>query len=624
MTHLPTLAGLVAFSLLTAPGDSRGALFAAAVVDYQPGSGATLTSPAAALGAPYPIVGEGSGFDAPLTPFNPPYEATHLAQIGEGGHLTLRLSHYTTSIGIFANAGIIDTDWPNGIAGDPVGSFGIDAVHLAFSMDGSVWTDAREISLDLPSAYFGDVAGTTPADFGKPHDLGLEDLAGKDLAGILAALDGSAGGTWLTPDLSGIGEIGYLRFSLPDDADPATSLTVEIDAVSIADGTAGAPVPVPEPGALTLLASVGAAALVRRRRKATPARAPTIALASATCVLAPPTAQAETLLAEDFATDPVAAGRAVLTGSPDRFEHSPGELVASYDLLKPHARIALPLARPLTEADTFTATLEFTLSAVDFDDFNLCQLSFGLVNQSHTGPRRTASPGDCWECLTVDYFPGAAYPSYTPTFVAQRPPGGGDALTSAHLKFPSGSESLIDDFGEIGTLPEGLRLRSTLHHDAPSRAVTLTLSDAAGGTPLTINSGGGADGDPGTVQLQLGAGDRFELDAFALLLWDHFQGGSATLTAHSIHVETAAAPPVDLLAAAFPEGPPEPVWTGAALELTYRRDLTESGFSVSAEHSLSLVDWSPVEHSVLSAGPGDEIRRVSVPSGYLRLRVTEL
>lgn len=327
--------------------------------------------------------------------------------------------------------------------------------------------------------------------------------------------------------------------------------------------------------------------------------------------------RAEDLLVEDFAADPVASGAALVSGDASRFVHTAGELTAAYDLLLPHSRMAWPLSSPLTEADSFTAHIEFELEDVDFDDFNLCQLSFGFINQANTGTRRTESPGDCWEMLSIDYFPGASFPSWTPTFVRQEPIGGADPLSGTYLKFPAGSASLINDFGEIEYLPESTTLTATLSYDAATQVITTSLADADGG--LAINAfGSNTDNDESTIQLQLTDNFPFEFDAFALLLWDHFQGGSANLTLRSIRVST---PELDLLATAFPNGLPDPVFNGGQLQLNFTRDLSQSGFTISAEHSLDLRQWAPVTSSVLSAGPGFEIHQVSVDEGFLRLRV---
>jgi hypothetical protein len=110
-----------------------------------------------------------------------------------------------------------------------------------------------------------------------------------------------------------------------------------------------------------------------------------------------------------------------------------------------------------------------------------------------------------------------------------------------------------------------------------------------------------------------------------LLHWHHAEGGSAQLTAHSITVETLATEPADLLAEAFPDGLPSPAYENGQLSLRYLRDVAKTGFEVSAEASTGLQDWQAITHSVISAGPGFEVRQVTVPaepSAYLRLRVT--
>ena len=332
----------------------------------------------------------------------------------------------------------------------------------------------------------------------------------------------------------------------------------------------------------------------------------------------------DVILSEDFATDPI-GGRAALTGSASRFVYSPGEITMDVDLTQPPARLAWPLSRTLTEADTFTLTLEFELDAVDFDPFsNFCQISFGFINQTNTGSARTSSPADSWELLTIDYFPGA-FPSYTPTFIRQNPDNGADPLNDTYLKFPHGPASFIADFDEIEILPERKRLTTTLHHDADSGRITISLADDRGGLAIN-NEIANPDGIESTIELQLDASYPFVFDAFALLHWNHAGGGTADFSAHSIRVETPTTAPTDLLAAAFPDGTPSPVYDNGQLTLTYLRDLTQTTFEVSAEASLDAIGWSPAPHSIINAGPGFELRRITIPgdfpSALVRFRVT--
>ena len=326
---------------------------------------------------------------------------------------------------------------------------------------------------------------------------------------------------------------------------------------------------------------------------------------------------ADTLLDEHFDSDS-APLRATISGDPSRFifDKSAGTLTASYDLLKPHARIAWPLSKTLRETDNFTATVEFSLSSVNFDDFNFCQLSFGLINTVHTGTRRTIAPGNSWECLTVDYFPGASYPTYAPTFISQDN-GSGNALTSDTLKFPGGATSLINDFGEIGSLPLNTKLTTTISYESTTRTITLRLAGEKGGLPINT-FGANPDRDSSTIQLTLADGFPFRFDAFALLLWQHNQPGSAVLDFHSIHVKS---PVMDPVRTAFPDGIPLPVFENGDLSLTYRCDLTNSAITVFAESSSNLRAWKRTPHTLISSGPGHEIRKVQTTDSFLRFKI---
>ena len=285
-THIPKTVGLAAIALagITLPSHSHAATFAAAVVDYQPGSGATLTTPSSALGMPGDIVGAGTGFDSILSPFSPHYEDGQIAQIGEGGSITLRLENFavitpgTPEIGVFTNFGLGDSDFPNGRAAADLNAqfatFGRDSAITEVSGDGNTWFNLGNIDFDQPSSAFTDAVtpfdadgtGLTPADFALPHGNLLADYAGQDWASIKTMLGSSAGGEWLELGATGLGQVGWIRFSLPDDGDPATALSFELDAVSVAAAATGSPVPIPEPGTTTLLVALASITALRRRR----------------------------------------------------------------------------------------------------------------------------------------------------------------------------------------------------------------------------------------------------------------------------------------------------------------------------------------------------------------------
>ena len=113
--------------------------------------------------------------------------------------------------------------------------------------------------------------GPQLADFGKPFAGGLAALDGKTYPQILAAFNGSAGGTWLNLDSLplAITQIGFVRFSDPlagpGSTFPAPTDTFELDAIAINQSLAGPPTPEPATGAL-LLAALGFSATRRSRR----------------------------------------------------------------------------------------------------------------------------------------------------------------------------------------------------------------------------------------------------------------------------------------------------------------------------------------------------------------------
>lgn len=278
---------LAAASLSTT---ARAASFASHVLDYTPGTGATLTNPAAALGAPGPIVGAGSGFDSVFSPFNPHFEASQIVQVGLGGSLTLQLSNFVLidrtpgvfELGVWENVGLFDNDFPNGTATNPAGEFGSDFARVEVSPDNSTWyalNGGNRILFNVPGNYFLNAGPIDPAppaspqfaDFGKPFTGGLAAFDGKTYPQILATLDGSAGGTWLNLDSLplGVTQIGFVRFSDPlmgpGSTFPPVTDTIEINAVAINQSLAGPPTPEPATGAL-LLAALGFSATRRSRR----------------------------------------------------------------------------------------------------------------------------------------------------------------------------------------------------------------------------------------------------------------------------------------------------------------------------------------------------------------------
>ena len=234
---------------------ARAAVVFASSYIYKPGTvSASYQDPAAALGKPNPV----SGMFL-LTPFNAAFQPSDMVGVGPGGSLTLKLSDPVSvgpgrELGVHAGVNLADMSVPNGQNRSPASTFNFRAADVAVSADGDDWVDLGSFTFNLPTNYY-DQGVTTPggqsaagpntheADFGKPFKGTLSDFDGKNWAGTLAVLDGSAGGTWLdvTPDQ--IGQFQYVRFT------PGTGQIMFVDAV--------AAVPEPAAGGVAALAVAG-------------------------------------------------------------------------------------------------------------------------------------------------------------------------------------------------------------------------------------------------------------------------------------------------------------------------------------------------------------------------------
>lgn len=239
------------------------AQYAVSVVSYSAGATPApggFTTASAALGEPTRFTGVGA-FPGAVTLFNPPYLSSEIVSVGEGGQITLRLSNYARTqaagpqLGVFTNAGFIETDFPNGQAGNPVGTFGVDSALVEVSENGLQWESLGTRMFNIPTngytdltSPFSEMPGGLQSTFVKPFAGTLSDFDGlkyaPDMLGLLA---GSAGGTWLDLSSTGLAQVGYVRFSVLDDGDDNTSLNFEIDGVSISRVAMGAAT-VPEPG----------------------------------------------------------------------------------------------------------------------------------------------------------------------------------------------------------------------------------------------------------------------------------------------------------------------------------------------------------------------------------------
>ena len=251
------------------------------VVDYSAGTvknsywGDPYTVPSAALGLPQFTQNVPDKFDTSgnqiafadnsvITPFNASFNPQNVVAISNGGSITLHLGSPIligpgAALGVHSAVGLNDASYPSGLNHNPAQTYTDPRVaDLLVSGNGTQWTDLGVHTFDAPTNIYRDAPdpygaqpGTTLADFSKPFTGGLHAFDGANWSQTLAALGGSAGGTWV--DLSGIPlpDVNYVRLAT------ATGQTMYVDAV-VADSS------VPEPVIGTVLLAV-AGALIRRR-----------------------------------------------------------------------------------------------------------------------------------------------------------------------------------------------------------------------------------------------------------------------------------------------------------------------------------------------------------------------
>jgi len=254
--------GCIAAVLLAVVAHVRCAPYTAVeVVSYTPGTGtsASLRNSSAALSLPGSIVpGWLAAYpDEPLSPLTPHYSGDHLVQVGSGGEITLRLERYVTvspsarELGVWEN--VFLTAGPGGGAGDPATVGGADSATVEVSANGIDFFSAGTFTFNWFGNYWadieskGDLTGSVIADFGRPFTGSLSGFDGLSFTQTIAQLDGTAGGTWLDLDASGLSEVGWVRFT-----GVAPGSTLELDGVSINSDLAGAET-VPEPSVTTLV-----------------------------------------------------------------------------------------------------------------------------------------------------------------------------------------------------------------------------------------------------------------------------------------------------------------------------------------------------------------------------------
>jgi len=284
---VPGCAAGFSLALAALPSFTRAGAFASGVMSYTPGGAdARFTTPQAALGAPDGVSGENPaaanfGFANVLSPFSPAFQSDEIVQIGEGGQITLQLSHYVTvgagnRLGVISNVGLIDSNYPNGQNSATAATFGGGSVQVRVSNDNIAWKDLGTVNFNIPSLYYvnaGPFDSAAPAspqltDFGTPFEGSLASFDGKDYAGTVnafkvAAGGYSGGGKWLDLSGTGLSQVGYVQFIVPDDGNANTNTRFALDSVSIANNAVGAALPEPVTGVLLV---AGAALLMGRRR----------------------------------------------------------------------------------------------------------------------------------------------------------------------------------------------------------------------------------------------------------------------------------------------------------------------------------------------------------------------
>jgi hypothetical protein len=125
-----------------------------------------------------------------------------------------------------------------------------------------------EFAFDIPTNGYTDlsdpfsaVSGGVESDFQQPFVGSLASFDGLAYShpsefDMLELLAGSGGGTWLDISASGLAQVGYVRFSVPDDM-TAANFKFELDAVSISHMALGRPVPEPATAVAAITLALG-------------------------------------------------------------------------------------------------------------------------------------------------------------------------------------------------------------------------------------------------------------------------------------------------------------------------------------------------------------------------------
>ena len=232
--------------------------FAVEVVDYVQGSnvpsdfisGELFNDPSVALGRPT-LTTTGDGWfisldtPVPLVPTGPSFRSFEIVTVGNGGYLTLKFSHpvaddennpYGVDFLIFGNSMQSGVAWRNGNPEDTVVGGGAHSEPgiVSVSQDGVTWysfSDGPYADGFAPTAsYRWDSVNdewSEELDPTRPVDPEV-DVDGMNMAEMIDAYEGSAGGTGFDLADVGLDWIMYVRI----EDDPAGTWTSEVDAVA--------------------------------------------------------------------------------------------------------------------------------------------------------------------------------------------------------------------------------------------------------------------------------------------------------------------------------------------------------------------------------------------------------
>lgn len=228
---------------LTGAGPAGSDPWGDIVVSYDPGTNAAAgySDATVVTGMPERFTGEGV-FPSAVTVFNSPFGTDEIVSVGEGGTLVVEFdtpvtddpdNPYGIDLLVFGNALFV---FEGAGVGNPPGFFA-DPGIIEVSADGMAWHEIPGVFADdlFPTEGYLDhtdpfatTAGSVHSDFTRPVDpaLTLDRFAGLTYEQVKALYRGSGGGAGVDLATVGLGEISFVRISVPEGA----GLNVEIDA----------------------------------------------------------------------------------------------------------------------------------------------------------------------------------------------------------------------------------------------------------------------------------------------------------------------------------------------------------------------------------------------------------